>query len=185
MGSGPRYPSAAVRREAERLLAGLGGHAVVCGSLRRLRPTAGDVDLVLDGPDLSDALEALRGLGCEVVVPAGDGPRTELRLGHLQVDVWSPASPDSVGACVLHATGSGIHNTVMRRWARLVHGCQVTWRGVHRISDGLRLDDGTEDGVRRVVGWPLLTPGDREVDPFRPPDWLLPFLAEMDRLETS
>ena len=157
---------------------------MACGSLRRRRRWVGDVDLVLDGVPPDEALRMLGDLGLRVVSPAGDGPRTGLVTpAGIPVDVWSPGGPTGLGPCVLHATGSGVHNALMRRWARTVHGLSATWRGVHDPTTGVRLDDGTEDGIRRLLCWPLLEPWEREVDPLRPPAWLRPYLDEMDRLE--
>ncbi len=184
MGSGPRYHRRHVEPLADRLVSVLDRQAVICGSLRRGLSTCGDIDLVLlDGLSLSQAIEVLEDYKWLVTCTAAGGPRT--RLGNLDcrfgVDIWEPDFGHT-GACVYHATGSGPHNTLMRRWARVVHGLSVTWRGVQVISTGEWLEtDGTEESVVRYIpGWPMLDPSDREVNMLSPNTWLKPLLDEMN-----
>jgi DNA polymerase/3'-5' exonuclease PolX len=174
MRSGPRHRAEDVIPIVIDLLAKLEHMAIVCGSLSRRLETVGDIDLVLDGISLDDAIDRL-GLP---VISRGD-PRSEV-MGpqNIIIDLWSVSS-DLMGPMVFHATGSGMHNTVMRRWAREVHGLSVTWRGVH-TNDNIRVDDGTEDGIRNLIGWPLLKPWERDVKPFSRPEWLEPYLQHLN-----
>lgn len=180
MGAGPRHPAERVVPLAIALRDALGGpgETEVGGSLRRRLAWVGDVDLVPRSLDAQECAALLAELGCEVTERGH--PRTALvhRPSGIGVDVWCDG-PHTWAARVLHATGSGPHNVVMRRWARERHGLSVTWRGVHRLADGVRLDDGTEDGIRDLVGWPLLEPWDREIDPVDPPEWLRAMLREL------
>lgn len=185
MGYGPRYKAEDAIPLAAAMLEALGGpgEATVCGSLRRRRALVGDIDLVPHRLSAEEACALLRPLGWSVV-EAGH-PRTV--LGHsdspIQADLWCDGSGDpnrTAGARVLHATGSGVHNTLMRRWARERHGLSVTWMGAHRISDWTRMDDGSEHGIRDLIGWPRLLPWDRDVDPLDLPPWLFRLLAELD-----
>lgn len=165
MGNGPRYPRALISSEAERLLWLLDGRATVCGSLRRGSATCGDVDLVLSESLRKDeAVDILVRKGGLFLEDVGD-PRTELSVAvpwtgqRVKVDVWQ-GLPGRTGSCIFHATGSGMFNTILRRWAKHEGGI-LSWRGVFD-RDGLQLDDGTEEGCLAALGLPWIPPEERE-----------------------
>jgi len=183
MGQGPRYPAERMIPLAMELRDILYGDVSICGSLARRRSTVGDIDLVLHHQDRDGAIEALVGNGLRVNVEHGSGPRTELLTNDgIKVDLWV-GEPDQLESLLLHAVGSGIHNALMRRWARVTAELHVTWHGVHRISDNIRVDDGTQDGIRRLIDWPLLEPWEREIDPRDIPPWLQARLDILNAME--
>lgn len=96
----------------------------------------------------------------------------------IKVDLWLPRM-GMTGACIAHATGSGMHNVLMRRYG-IHHGLMFTCMGVERISDGTVIAGETEQSVFEALGWPMLPPEERE----HVLDWASPImdsLNEMDR----
>jgi DNA polymerase (family 10) len=146
-----------------------------CGSFRRDCATMGDIDLViLDGSDVaSDLLE----LGLSLTE---DGyPRREfslavpwLKAAGLKVDLWTPAD-GMVGSCIVHATGSGLHNVLMRRFG-YARGLKFTWAGV-QDSDGKFIAGETEASCFEALGWPMMPPTLRE----EVLDWALPLVKDL------
>ncbi len=158
MSRGPRYPRHQVTPVVEWLLEGLGGRNVVaCGSFRRGLLEVGDIDLVaLGGRDLGPRL-----VGMGLVEVHGGWPRRAYELAvewaekPLRVDLWSPPAR-TAGAHVMFATGSTLHNQMMRRYA-LSRGIRITAEGVHDRR-GSSLPCMTEDEVCESVGWPWVHP---------------------------
>lgn len=181
MGSGPRFPRHLVEPEVRWLLGVLFDRAVVCGSFRRGCAGIGDIDLVLDGLDTQSALDALIGHGLELI--SRDTPRCELSLPvdwmrqPLKVDVWTPRE-GALGACLLHATGPGMGNAVMRRWA-FQRGLSLTWQGVRRLCDDEWIAGATEEECCDAIDWPYMPPEHRE----RFPEWIGPYLEIMNAAE--
>lgn len=175
MGNGPRFPRQLVEPHAERLVGLLGGRAVVAGSLRRGATSVGDIDLVLVDIERTVAIETLVNAG---LTPTNlSEPRDELIVaGSLRVDVWTP-SPGMLGACIMHATGPGIYNTVMRRWARM-HGMRLSWDGVWRGD--VKIAGKTESECCAALGWPDPPPEHRE----RFWEWIDPYLRILDASES-
>jgi DNA polymerase (family X) len=133
-GAETRHPLSegdAVARELKTLLEGLDGveAVAVAGSLRRRKPTIGDVDLVVASRRGAQVRKALRDLAAEVV--ASGKTKTTLRMASgLQVDVRVVA-PAAFGAALLYFTGSKSHNVALRRLA-LARGLKLNEYGLHK-----------------------------------------------------
>lgn len=178
MGSGPHYPRRLIEPFALEAISSTG--TILCGSLRRGCVMVGDIDLVLPGGSGTErALESLRSIGWTVVDRGR--PRTRLvrpfKSSPLELDLWT-ADDEALGACVMHATGCGMLNTVMRRWG-FMHGMRLSWRGVQRMTDGVWLGRATEEECCAALGWPCMPPEDREEFLC----WAQPFLDEMNSKE--
>lgn len=177
MGSGPRYPAALMRSEVESIVSRLGsGRVLPCGSYRRECQTMGDIDLVI--MDGSDVKADLLGLGLRI--KDDDDPRTEFEMDvpwskrPIKLDLWTPI-PGRIGACVMHATGSGLHNVLMRRHG-LARGLHFSWAGVIRLSDKAVLAAQTEDECFAALGWPNHPPQMRE----NVRDWVGPLMEALN-----
>lgn len=137
----------------------------------------GDIDIVCVG-DPGVALARFRELGLRPV-EAGL-PRSEFALDvdwcprPIKVDLWFPL-PGMAGACIVHATGSGIHNVLMRRYG-FSRGLAFTWAGVTRTSDGAVVAGATEESVFESIGWPMLPPVERE----NVVEWALPLMESIE-----
>lgn len=143
----------------------------------------GDIDLVLPhGTDIRAVTESLRPLGWtleDAGTPRSRFTRPFHRLFALELDVWI-ADDGALGAAVMHATGCGLLNAVMRRWS-IHRGMKLSWRGVRRLSDGAWLGRETEEDVFAALGWPAMAPERR--DDFLP--IAAPFLEEMNAAQRS
>jgi DNA polymerase (family 10) len=137
------------------------------GSLRRRRPTIGDIDLLAavdDAPAVIAALDRLREV--DKVVAAGtdktsiilaDGPRVDLMV----------CPPEAWGTHLVHFTGSKDHNIALRGMA-LDRGLSLSEKGWKVIETGEMLLDAEEADVYERLGLPWIPPemreGDGEVD---------------------
>jgi DNA polymerase (family 10) len=137
------------------------------GSLRRRRPTIGDIDLLAavdDAPAVIAALDRLREV--DKVVAAGtdktsiilaDGPRVDLMV----------CPPEAWGTHLVHFTGSKDHNIALRGMA-LDRGLSLSEKGWKVIETGGMLLDAEEADVYERLGLPWIPPemreGDGEVD---------------------
>lgn len=160
---------------AERLVPSTG--CVIAGSIRRGSSSCGDIDVVaIDRPAV---IEHLLFRGARAVVH--DDPRTELHVDvpwspfPIHIDVWQP-DPDAVGACLMHATGPGMYNSVMRRWASM-QGMRLRWNGVWRGTE--RITGATESECCEALGWPNPPPEHRE----RWREWIDPYLDILNSIE--
>lgn len=139
---------------------------VVAGSLRRGAPVVGDVDLVLVNPEGSlegDLLTpgvvlptsvAWDRHGAKVAngsIPLPDGP--------FHVDLWA-CTPVQRGGFLCFATGPMQLNLRQRSEAKR-RGLGLSQNGLFD-ADGRQLDDGTEEGVYRALGWQWVSPQDRQ-----------------------
>jgi DNA polymerase (family 10) len=151
---------------AEEIAALLRSHPAVvraepAGSIRRMRETIGDIDILAASSRPSEAINAF----CELaavreVVAAGSTKATVLVAGDLQMDLRVVA-PDEFGAALLYFTGSKEHNIALREIA-LRRGLKLSEYGIFDVSSGARLASATEEDVYRVLGLPLIPPEPRE-----------------------
>lgn len=133
--------------------------AVAAGSLRRMRETVGDLDLLVIARPGSGALEhLLRYEDIEQVQAKGTTRATVHLKSGLQVDVRIVAA-QSFGAAWLYFTGSKAHNIALRKLAQQA-GLKINEYGVFR--DSKRVAGRTEESVYRSVGLPWIAPELRE-----------------------
>jgi len=139
----------------------------VCGSIRREKEEAGDVDVVvLPRPGKEKELEErLR----EVFGSQKNGkPKHSGLIDDVQVDV-NVAGPENWGAMWMHATGSKEWNVLQRARAKKM-GLMLNEKGLfERTMDdkgkpvaGRRVAGATEMEVYKALGMEFRTPRDRE-----------------------
>jgi DNA polymerase (family 10) len=140
------------------------------GSLRRRRPTIGDLDLLAAVDDPAAVITVLDGLPeVEKVISAGtdkssiilrDGPRVDLMV----------CAPEAWGTHLVHFTGSKDHNIALRGIA-LDRGWSLSEKGFKVIDTGELLLDAEEADVYERLGltWvpPELREGDGEIEAAR------------------
>jgi DNA polymerase (family 10) len=155
---------------------GISAELVVAGSARRHGRTDGrmgrgskDGDLLAVFPH-EDARRAGLQVFTELVAdPSGGERRATGRFENLRVDLMTALErqgeryPTERGPALLHSTGPGEYNQALRIVAK-EKGLRLNERGLFG-ADGLRRDDGTEDGVRLVLGVKTIGPERRGTEP--------------------
>jgi DNA polymerase (family 10) len=131
------------------------------GSIRRMRDTIGDIDILAASDRSAEAIEAFCTLpAVREVLAQGLTKATVLVGDDLQMDLRVVA-PDEYGAALQYFTGSKEHNIALRKIA-LRKGLKLSEYGVFEVSSGQRLASATEDEVYRVLGLPWIPPELRE-----------------------
>ncbi|MCG7845072.1 MAG: DNA polymerase/3'-5' exonuclease PolX [Methanomassiliicoccales archaeon] len=131
------------------------------GSLRRMRETIGDIDILVGSDDSARAMETFIAYPQMAEVLLKGETKTSIRLGDgVQVDM-RVVKPSSYGAALQYFTGSKEHNVTMRSLA-IDLGFKVNEYGVFRVSDGTKVAGETEEGVYEVLGLQWMPPEMRE-----------------------
>lgn len=131
------------------------------GSLRRMRETVGDIDILVCHEDGQQAIEAFLSLPLAAkVLGRGETKASVLTDQGLQVDLRVvPAK--SYGAALQYFTGSKEHNVRLREMARK-QGLTISEYGVFRIKGNRYLGGQQEDDIYRLLGLPWIPPELRE-----------------------
>ncbi len=118
----------------------------VAGSIRRWRPTIGDIDLLVGSTDPPAVIEAFQELADERIESGTskasirtDGVRADLRV----------VAPDEYGSALQYFTGSKEHNIQLRNYA-LERGLSLNEYGAFRVNE--QTAETTTDPDRRVAG---------------------------------
>ncbi len=157
--------------------------AEAAGSLRRMKETVGDVDVVACSMRMEEVTAHFVAYE-EVRRVLSHGPtRASVELGNLamQVDL-RVVEPASYGAALHYFTGSKAHNIEVRTLA-LKRGLKVNEYGVYAGEE--RIAGETEESVFAAVGLPFIAPELREnrgeIEAAR--DGRLPELVSMEQLK--
>ncbi|TDC97472.1 DNA polymerase/3'-5' exonuclease PolX [Actinomadura sp. 7K507] len=131
------------------------------GSLRRMRETIGDVDVLAASRDPRPIMEAFTALPFVAEVVASGEKKTSIRTAKgLQVDL-RVVPPESWGAALQYFTGSQAHNIRTREIA-VKAGLKLSEYGLfHAESDELIVSE-TEEEVYERLGLPWVHPTLRE-----------------------
>jgi len=121
----------------------------VGGSLRRWKPTIGDVDVLVGSNDSERVIEAFADWDeAETVIEAGE-TKASLRVGSVRVDLRVVA-PEEFGAALQYFTGSRDHNVAMRNRA-IERDLKMNEYGVFDVS-GIEDPDAGQRVGDRVAG---------------------------------
>ncbi|MFF1787306.1 DNA polymerase/3'-5' exonuclease PolX [Kitasatospora sp. NPDC058243] len=178
--SGGRTLLDAATELAEQLVAALSAvpgcaRCAYAGSLRRMRETVGDVDVLATAADSAPLMAALTGLPYVAEVIASGPTKTSVRTtGGVQVDLRVVPEEDW-GAALVYFTGSKAHNIRLRTMA-VRAGLKLSEYGLFRTTaegegregedgekeDGAKVASATEDEVYAALGLPWIAPPLRE-----------------------
>lgn len=165
-GTEPRRLRGVVEPQAARLAEALRAMpwvraAEYAGSLRRLRSTVRDIDLVaasLEPAAVMDAFAALPEIAhvdergeTKLVTRTHSGLNVDLRI----------VSPESYGNLLQHMTGSADHNVALRGYAQR-HGFKISEYSVEQVDSGRSIKCATEAEVYGLVGLQYIPPELRE-----------------------
>ncbi|MDY6959780.1 MAG: DNA polymerase/3'-5' exonuclease PolX, partial [Halobacteriota archaeon] len=128
------------------------------GSLRRMRETIGDIDILVASQDSGPVIDAFVGLkGVSDVLARGD-TKSSVIMNGIQVDL-RVIKPDSFGAALQYFTGSKEHNVRLRDFA-LRKGLKVNEYGVYQGEE--KIAGVSEEGIYQSVGLGYIAPELRE-----------------------
>jgi DNA polymerase (family 10) len=152
-----------VAEEAVALVGAVEGCRRCCyaGSLRRMRETIGDIDILAAAVDPVPLMAAFAGWDRVTEVIVRGEKKTSVRLlGGTQVDL-RVVPPESWGAALQYFTGSKEHNVRIREIA-VRKGLKLSEYGLFRVDDGSLIVSETEDEVYEHLGLPWVPPTLRE-----------------------
>jgi DNA polymerase (family X) len=133
----------------------------IAGSLRRMRDTVKDIDLLVTSTEPARVIRTLTTLPSVVEVLA-QGP-TKASVRHqdgLAIDLRVVA-PEAFGAALQYFTGAKDHNVKVREIASR-RGLRISEYGVFDEATGARVAGATEEDVYATVGLPWIPPELRE-----------------------
>ncbi|WP_235834171.1 DNA polymerase/3'-5' exonuclease PolX [Actinomadura logoneensis] len=131
------------------------------GSLRRMRETIGDVDVLAAAADPRPVMEAFRALPFVTEIIGSGDKKTSVRTSRgLQIDL-RVVPPESWGAALQYFTGSQAHNIRTREIA-VRAGLKLSEYGLFDVESGELVVSETEEEVYRRLGLPWIPPTLRE-----------------------
>lgn len=135
--------------------------ATYAGSLRRMRHTVGDIDLLVASDEPAPVMDALVAMPLVARVLAKGPTKTSVVTDSgIQVDV-RVISPSSWGAALMYFTGSKSHNIRVRALA-VRAGLKLSEYGLFSAESGELIVVGTEEEVFARLGLPWIPPVLRE-----------------------
>ena len=147
---GSAYPTAVEFLEVVRQFPGV-EQADLAGSLRRMRETIGDLDILASSNQPEAVVDAFVKLPqAKSVLAHGPTKGTIITENNLQVDL-RVIKPHEYGAGLQYFTGSKLHNIKLRSIAESM-GLKVNEYGIFRVSDGERIAGETEESMYSALG---------------------------------
>lgn len=135
--------------------------AQYAGSIRRMKETVGDIDVLVAASDGPALMRAARDLAIVTdVIASGQTTTSVMTASGRQVEVRVVA-PECWGAALQYFTGSAEHNGHMRQIAKS-RGLTVSEHGVFVADSAERLACATEADVYAALGMVLMAPEIRE-----------------------
>ncbi|MFD6227449.1 DNA polymerase/3'-5' exonuclease PolX [Streptomyces sp. NPDC060232] len=131
------------------------------GSLRRMKETIGDIDILVAADRSAPFMAALTEMPSTAEVIAHGRKKTSIRTAKgLQVDL-RVVRPDSWGAGLQYFTGSKAHN-IRTRTIAVRMGLKLSEYGLFETEGGKRVASRSEDEVYARLGLPWIPPTLRE-----------------------
>ena len=135
--------------------------ATLAGSMRRMKETVGDIDLLVTSSEPATVIKAFTGLRhVATVLERGTTKASVRHREGIQVDL-RVVEPECFGAALMYFTGSKQHNIRIRAMG-MKRGLKISEYGVVRETSGRRIAGATEEEVYAAVGLPWIPPELRE-----------------------
>jgi DNA polymerase (family 10) len=133
----------------------------VAGSLRRMKETIGDIDILAASDDPAPLMDSFVSLGRVKEIIAKGETKSSVRLSEgMQVDL-RVVPPASWGAALQYFTGSKEHNVELRKLA-ISKGMKVSEYGLFERDSGKEIAAADEEGVYAKLGLQFIQPELRE-----------------------
>ncbi len=134
--------------------------AEVGGSLRRMRPTVGDIDILAAAGDSQEVMAAFVNRKDVARVLGKGETKSSVEFTHgLRAQLWVHP-PEHWGTALVYATGSKDHNVRLREYA-LKQGFSLSEHSLAR-KDGSEVTCEREEDVYKTLGLPYIPPELRE-----------------------
>jgi DNA polymerase (family 10) len=131
------------------------------GSLRRMRSTVGDLDILVASKDSDSVMEAFVNLpGVSRVLGKGETKASIEFTDGVRAQVWVHP-PEKFGTALQYATGSKDHNVQLRQIA-LAKGLSLSEHSLTRTNGKGEIFCATEEEVYETLGLPWIPPELRE-----------------------
>ncbi len=131
------------------------------GSLRRMRSTVGDLDILVAAKDSSAVMEAFVNLrGVSRVLGKGETKTSIEFTDGVRAQVWVHP-PEKFGTALQYATGSKDHNVALRQIA-LAKGLSLSEHALTKVKGGAEILCATEEEVYERLGLQWVPPELRE-----------------------
>lgn len=131
------------------------------GSLRRMRSTIGDIDILVAARDSAPVMEAFTKLPGVVRVHGKGETKSSIEFGDgVRAQVWVHP-PERFGTALQYATGSKDHNVQLRQLA-LDKGLSLSEHALTRVKGGAEILCDTEEKVYKALALPWIAPELRE-----------------------
>ncbi len=131
------------------------------GSLRRMRSTIGDIDILVAARDSAPVMEAFTKLPGVIRVLGKGETKSSIEFGDgTRAQVWVHP-PERFGTALQYATGSKDHNVRLRELA-LDKGLSLSEHALARTKGKGEILCATEDEVYKALGLPWIPPELRE-----------------------
>ncbi|MGZ4206832.1 MAG: DNA polymerase/3'-5' exonuclease PolX [Actinomycetota bacterium] len=161
-----RIPVDQALESAQRIIASLQEVSSIdeiayAGSLRRMRETIGDLDILVAASDPEPVMDAFVGMARVArVLAKGSTKSTVVTRRGIQVDL-RVVSHDAWGAALIYFTGSKAHNIKIREIA-VKKGLKLSEWGLFLAKDSSTIAARTEEEVYEALGLPWIPPTMRE-----------------------
>lgn len=133
----------------------------IAGSLRRLRETIGDIDILVASSNPAPVMHRAVSLSyVQEVLGHGDTKSSFVTATGMQVDV-RVVEPENLGAALMYFTGSKGHNIKLRQRA-LKRGWTLNEYALTEIETGKVVASRTEEEIYRALELPWIPPPMRE-----------------------
>ena len=157
---GRAYPLAQEIIETLKVVKGVVA-AEPAGSLRRMRSTVGDLDILVAAKDSSAVMEAVVNLPrVSRVLGKGEFKSSIEFTDGVRAQVWVHP-PNEFGTALQYATGSKDHNVQLRQIA-LDKGLSLSDHSFKQVKDGKEIFCATEEEVYKTLGLQWVPPELRE-----------------------
>jgi DNA polymerase (family 10) len=131
------------------------------GSLRRMRSTVGDLDILVAAKDSAPVMEAFTSLpGVMRVLGKGETKSSIEFTDGVRAQLWVLA-PEKFGTALVYATGSKDHNVRLREYA-LDQGLSLSEHALTKTDGSGEITCATEEEVYEELGLPWIPPELRE-----------------------